>query len=187
MDAEGPGPEALRRGDPAAVEAFVRSTIDRTHAMAVRLVGPDEAEDLVQEVYLRAFRGLPAYRGEAAPSTWLWRIAMNVVRDAWARRRREREAAAEAVEVEALAGAPDLDPALRAEERELDAAVAAALGDLEEEERAVIVLREAEGMDVSEAAAVLGVAEGTVKSRLHRAKAALRRAVGRRLGREIAA
>lgn len=181
--------EALRRGDPAALDGFVRATIDRTHSMMARLAGPEEAEDLTQEAYLRAFRGLPAYRGDAAPTTWLWRIAMNVVRDAWARRRAARAAAADAVEVEAVADAPAFDPARMAEARALDAAVAAALGDLDDEDREVIVLREVEGMDVAETAAVLGVAEGTVKSRLHRAKAALRRRVRARLGadgREVA-
>lgn len=172
--------DALVRGETGAVEAFVKGSIDRIHSLLFRMLGhPEEAQDLTQEVYIRAFRSLPAYRGEAAPETWLYRIALNVGRDAIARRMSER--AREGGEIEPNGHAsriPDpADLAVRGEER---ATLEEALSALGEERREIVILSDIEGLSTQEIAAALEIPAGTVKSRLHRAREALREEVRKR-------
>lgn len=142
-----------------------------------------EAEDVVQEAYVRAFTNLDQFAGRARFATWLSRIALH---EALARVRRGRRFAALPEEV-TLSDLPNPRPGPEdhAANRELAAALAAAVDALPESHRAVFVLRDVEGMSTAETAEVLGLSVPNVKVRLHRARAALRADLERRLGGEV--
>lgn len=151
-------------GDADAFGELFRRHRDRMWAVAVRTVGnPEMAADAVQEAFLAAFRRADRFRGDAAVTTWLHRITVNCAID---RLRREKPA-------DPL---PEVDPADRHDRYgQADTAmdVRAALSTLPEAQRLALVLVDMHGMSVAEAAAVLEVAEGTVKSRCARGRAAL--------------
>lgn len=142
-----------------------------------------EAEDVVQDAYVRAFTHLGQFEGRARFATWLSRIALH---EALARVRRRRRFAALPEEV-TLSDLPNPRPGPedRAANRELAAALAAAVDALPESHRAVFVLRDVEGLSTAETAEVLGLSQPNVKVRLHRARAALRADLERRLGGEV--
>ena len=138
-------------------------------ALAFRLLGDRQAmDDVLQEAYAKAFRALPQFRGESATGTWLYRIVYNACLD---HLRRERRLAEQPLET-GLPATPD--PGESAARRE---ALAAALAALAPDQRAAVLLVDAEGLDYAAAARVLGVRVGTVASRLSRARASLRRAL----------
>ena len=157
-------------GDPDAFAELVTRHTDRLWAVAVRtLRDPDDASDALQDALVSAFRSAPGYRGDAAVTTWLHRIVVNACLD-----RLRRAKARPTVPM------PDGDrldvrrPARdehAATETRLD--VSAALARLPDHQRAALVLVDMQDMPVAEAAVVLGVAEGTVKSRCARGRAAL--------------
>ncbi len=176
--------ERCRQGDPAAFSAFVRRYQDRVFHVCLRLCGrPAEAEDFAQEAFVRAWRALDRFDGRARLYTWVFRIAVNLVLSA---RRRQRTTRTHSLEAWASRpeedcepptpgpAAPEPRPDEQAMSRETQRAVQAALNRLEPEQRAIIVLRDLEGLDYAEIAAILETATGTVKSRLHRARLALR-------------
>jgi RNA polymerase sigma-70 factor (ECF subfamily) len=172
------------RARGGSTSAF-RELVSRSHAsvfrLAAALVGDrDEAADVTQETYVRAWQRLHELRDPAAASSWLFRIARNVARDRrgswWSRVRAPLDAAAEALAT-AQPLAPSPHEALEAAESA--AAVQRALRLLPEKHRVVLVLREVEGMSYDEIADALGVAVGTVESRLHRARAGLARRLAR--------
>jgi RNA polymerase sigma-70 factor (ECF subfamily) len=141
----------------------------------------EEALDATQEIFIRIWKGLAGFRGEAKLSTWVFQIAWNYLR--WLRRRKGRHLrvmaeASEATEA-ALDRAPDdrPDPERRAGSVEMLERVTAALHDLPEHYRVAVWLRDGEGLAYDEIAAVLDVPIGTVRSRLARARAALKDAV----------
>ncbi|MDI3297908.1 MAG: sigma-70 family RNA polymerase sigma factor [Bacillota bacterium] len=169
--------ERARRGDVAAFEELIRPELARIYGAAARLVGRQEAEDLVQEAVLRAFRSLDGFRGGARFATWLYRIVVNLCVDHGRRRsRREwREEPLEATEraAEGAAGAGhDPEAALLAAERQQ--LVQAALAELPADYRVVILLRDVEGLTYEEVAELTGLPLGTVKSRVFRGRRALR-------------
>jgi RNA polymerase sigma-70 factor (ECF subfamily) len=160
-----------RRGDEQAFAALVRHYDAGLRALAWRLLGDrSRMDDALQEAYVKAYRALPRFRGEASVGTWLYRIAYRACLDELARSR-------PAADLESVRGraAPAADPAERAS---LRSSLAGALAALPPEDRAVVLLVDAEGFDYRAAADVLGVPEGTIGSRLHRARAALRRVLG---------
>jgi RNA polymerase sigma-70 factor (ECF subfamily) len=160
-----------RRGDERAFAALVRHYDPGLRALAFRLLGDrSRMDDALQETYVKAYRALPRFRGEASVGTWLYRIAYRACLDELARER-------PATDLETLRGraAPTGDPAERAPLRQ---SLAYALASLPPEDRAAVLLVDADGFDYRSAAQVLGVPEGTIGSRLHRARAALRRALG---------
>lgn len=137
-------------------------------ALAFRLLGDREGmDDVLQEAYAKAFRGVARFRGEAAASTWLYRIVYNACLDELRRRERRRT---EPLGAEVAAADP-----FAASEAWAD--LAAALASLPVEERAAVLLVDADGYDYASAARVLGVPEGTIASRLSRARASLRAAL----------
>lgn len=165
--------EDLRKRDESVLESFVAETIDRTYSMILGILGnAHEAEDVTQQVYEKAFRALPAYRGDAKPTTWLFRIAVNAARDRIrsVSRKRKREVGNAMIEERSA----NDDPALEAIERERSAALRLAIDRLPENRRELIVMADIEEMPLGEIAEITGVPEGTVKSRLHRARAELR-------------
>lgn len=151
-------------GDPDAFAEIFRRHQHRMWGVAVRTCGnPDLAADAVQDAFISAFRRSQSYRGDAAVTTWLHRIVVNASLD---RLRREKPTA-ELPETEI----PDRRDAPRDVDTRL--AVTAALGQLPEQQRAALVLVDMYAVPVAEAAEILQVAEGTVKSRCFRGRAAL--------------
>lgn len=151
-------------GDGDAFGEIFRRHRDRMWAVALRTTSDRElAADAVQEAFIAAFRRADRFRGDSAVTTWLHRITVNAAID---RLRREKP----------TSPLPEIDPADRHDrhgqaETALD--VQAALATLPEAQRLALILVDMEGLAVAEAAAVLGVAEGTVKSRCSRGRAAL--------------
>lgn len=134
------------------------------------------AEDAVQETMIRAWRGLDGFRGDASERTWVLRIAHHTAVSAL-RRRRDRSTAPEDLPSE-HPGDRSADPAVRAAGRADLAAVGAALNDLDETSRSIVVLREVEGLSYQQIADALGVNVPTVKTRLLRARRTLQAALG---------
>ena len=187
-DAEGDALAAVaaraQAGERDAFRELIELTTPRIYRLAVRMLGdPDEADDVVQETYIRAWGRLDELRDPASAMGWLARVARNAARDRlrwWKRRRRESfdEAGAPLARMVAMAdSAPLADEALAA--AQTGAAVARAVAALPDKHRVVLLLREADGMSYEEIAESLGVAVGTVESRLHRARAALARKLER--------
>ena len=173
--------KACQRGEAGALDALIRQTYGDVYALCRRMLAdPDEAADATQEVYLRVMRSVLGFRGDSAFGTWLHRVTVNVCLTALRKRSRARAAgmvaggtpfALPGDEI-ALSGgdAPD-DLAVTAD---LAARSEVALAALPEDARAVVVLRDIEGLSTKEVAELLGVTESVVKVRLHRAHARLR-------------
>jgi len=180
-----PDPELVascRTGDPEAFAQLVRLHEGMVVNLAARLLGElEEARDVTQEVFLQVYKRLGAFEGRSSLRTWIYRIAVNQChnrRRFWRRRRRDRETPLDEGMLVAVvpndrpAGSSPYDETLR---RERARRVQAALLELRFEHRSVLVLREVEGLSCEEVAVALGVPEGTVKSRLSRAREAMRR------------
>lgn len=158
---------------------------DRVYNLCLRMCGnASDAEDYTQEAFIKAMQSIDRFDGRSRFYTWLFRIAVNV---AISGRRKGGRDAMRSLEGGRARGADDghgspgdrlaaatSGPMEQAAVREEHAMVLAALAELDEEHRAAVVLRDIESLDYSEIAEVLGVAVGTVKSRLHRARLALR-------------
>ncbi|GGO25179.1 RNA polymerase sigma factor SigM [Microbispora rosea subsp. aerata] len=157
-------------GDPHAFSEIVRRHRDRMWAVALRTLGdPDEAADAVQDAFVSAYRKAAGFRGEAAVTTWLHRIVVNACLDRM-RRKSVRPVADDELIEAAEREAPATD---QAGEREVSLEVTAALKLLPPDQRAALVLVDMMGYAVDDAAAVLGVPPGTVKSRCARGRAKL--------------
>jgi RNA polymerase sigma-70 factor (ECF subfamily) len=153
-------------GDPDAFGEIVRRHRDRLWAVALRTLGDrEEAADAVQDALVSAYRAASRFRGDSAITTWLHRIVVNACLDRLRRRQVRPTVALPEVETVALAAhSPDADTALT---------VRAALAQLPAEQRVPLVLLDMQGYSVAEIAQILGVAEGTVKSRCARGRARL--------------
>jgi RNA polymerase sigma-70 factor (ECF subfamily) len=168
-DPDAPLVRRAQRGDRLAFERLVDRHQHRLFTLAARTLGSrSEAEDAVQEAFLRAWRNLGSFRGTALFSTWLYRICVNAAHDL--RERRVPEP------VEAAETTPDSRD--RFVDRELSGELQRALAELDDDQRRTVVLCDVLGCSYAEAAEALEVAEGTVKSRLFRA----RRELAQRLG-----
>lgn len=149
------------------------------YALAYRVIGRDEdARDVVQETFLRAFRALPGFKGQAKFSSWLYRIALNLCRD-WIRRRR-RTPIVEAPEgIDIIELASEKGPVESIEDlvarREMSRVVAEGMQKLPEEQRTAIVLKEYHGLTFQEIAELQGCPLSTVKTRLYQGLSVLRR------------
>jgi RNA polymerase sigma-70 factor (ECF subfamily) len=164
--------ERARRGDQEAFAALVRHYDRGLRSLAFRLLGDRERmDDALQEAYVKAYRALPRFRGASAVGTWLYRIAYNACLDELERSRRAAPLPLEEVGEPADRGPGLAETVVR--RRELADALAA----LAPEDRAAVLLIDAQGFRYHEAGEVLGIPEGTVASRLHRARAELRRAL----------
>lgn len=165
---------AAKEGDGGAFEELVRVTHADTYTLAYRLTGNEEdARDVVQEAYLRAFRGLEHFRGDAQFSTWMYRITANCAATQLGRRARHRHD--ELDDDAAVADTRlDDDPQLRADADDLRTRLRAALDALPPRLRAVVVLRDVYDLSHESIAAELGISESAAKVRLHRARHKLR-------------
>jgi len=166
-DAETADVALAASGDSRAFERLYRTHIPRVYSLARRMLDPGEADDVAQDVFVRAWQKLATFRGEAAFGTWLHRLAVNVM---LARRKslgveRGRHHAAEDV-LDGVAG--------RRETPEMTVDFEAAIGRLPDRARQVFVLHDVAGYTHEEIAGMLGVVAGTSKSQLHHARMALR-------------
>jgi RNA polymerase sigma-70 factor (ECF subfamily) len=162
--------DRARRGDHGAFTQIVDHYDDRLRGLAFRLLGDRTLmDDVLQDAYVRAFVSLPKFKGDAGLGTWLFRITYNACIDELRRSRR-------AVPLDQDATSSERGPGELAVERQ---DLAAALRSLPTDQRAAVLLVDAYGFDYAEAAKVLGVREGTIGSRLSRARAALRRVLER--------
>lgn len=160
-----------RAGDTAAFAALVRRHQDRVFSFILRMLDArDEAMELTQDVFVKAWQALPGWRPEARFSTWLLQIARNAALDQLRRRRLIQFAPLDdGLDVADTAPGPEACYASRQRQVLLEHA----LQQIAAEHREILLLREVEDLSYGELAAVLGIAEGTVKSRLARARAAL--------------
>lgn len=165
---------AAARGDLDAFEALVRRYQHRVVSLARTLTGsPDEAEDLAQEVFVRVYKSLGAFRGDSLFRTWLYTVTVNVSRSHHARKRRQQD-------VWADSGADDDMPFDPPDTDDFEGAwltrdaVARALERLPADQRTVVTLRDVHGLDYREIAEMLGIPMGTVESRIARGRSRLR-------------
>jgi RNA polymerase sigma-70 factor, ECF subfamily len=165
-------------GDVAAFERLAGADTDRLYAVVLRLVGDrGEAEDVVQEALLRAWRGIGRFKGRSMFSTWLYRIAVNEANRALEKRGRAGTSVPVddgSVQIPTPRGE---GPASQAEHEELREALDLAIAELAPPYRTALVLRDIEGLSTRESAAIAGVGEGAFKSRLHEARMKVRSAL----------
>lgn len=165
-------------GNPAAFGELVARYKDRLYNTVYRIVGNSEdAQDVVQDAFLNAYQSLASFKGDANFSTWIYRIAVNAAISV----KRKRKAGLRLAQgtMPSIAGEPvdnsaDANPSRRLELREEEERVQAALSQLTDEHRTVLVLKDIDGRKYEEMAEILGVPIGTIRSRLHRARLELR-------------
>jgi RNA polymerase sigma-70 factor (ECF subfamily) len=166
-------------GDVTAFERLSSAYADRLFMLLLRLLGDRaEAEDVAQEVMLRAWQGITRFRGQSSYFTWLYRIAVNEANRALEKRARRPVGVALGADELQLPAPAALDPSRQAENSELRRALARALAGLPPPLRTALVLRDVEGLSTQEAAEVAGVGEAAFKSRLHQARLRVRAAMG---------
>ncbi|HVT21020.1 MAG TPA: RNA polymerase sigma factor [Mycobacteriales bacterium] len=185
MDVDPALVRACQRGERGALDALIRATYADVYKLARRMLAdPDEAADATQEVFVRVMRSVVGFRGESAFGTWLHRVTVNVCLTMIKKRSQARETGMVAGRTPFALPNEGLDiagdeaaPEDRAETADLVRRSEIALTKLSEEARAVVVLRDIEGLSTKEVAGLLGVTENVVKVRLHRAHAKLRELV----------
>ena len=171
----------LQTGDPLAFAQFVEENQSQVYNLALRMLNdPQEAEDVLQETFLNAYKALPGFEGRSSLSTWLYRIASN----ASLMRLRKKQPATVSVDEPLILDAGDSvprqlvdwsnlpeDELLSIESRQV---MDEAVSELPEALRIVFILRDLEGLSTAETGEVLGLSKGAVKTRLHRARLWLR-------------
>ncbi|MBE3518946.1 MAG: sigma-70 family RNA polymerase sigma factor [Firmicutes bacterium] len=168
------------RGDDGAFETIVARYERQVYNLALRtLLDPEDARDVTQEVFVRVYEKLPSFRGESSFSTWLYRITVNLCVDAIRERQKNWSYSLDApyLDRDAPLQVPQKGPSVEdeVESRVLVEKIADALGDLSPEHRTMLVLAHIKGLSYEEISEITGVPMGTVKSRLARARWALKR------------
>jgi len=188
--------ERLQSRDERAFLELVQLYQVRVYKLVLRMVGrPDEAEDMAQEVFVQVFKAVATFRGDSKLSTWIYRIAVNLCKNRlkYLTRRKsevqdEYEAAEEKAELGVARGVTTSDlsrPDQLVEGYQLERIVESAIAEMDPDFREILVLRDIEDLSYEELSQITGLADGTVKSRLHRARAMLKAAVERKLGEKI--
>lgn len=178
--------ERLKRGDAAAFETLVNERSGEIYGLLYRLTeSSEEARDLTQETFLRAFQSIGHFRGESDLRTWIYRIAINQARNRWRWWRRRRRDVTVSIDAPQPDGTPSLVGTLKSDNgrnpetdalaHERERALRKALGSLKHVYREAVVLRDIEGFAYEEIAVALDISVGTVKSRLARGRQELRR------------
>jgi RNA polymerase sigma-70 factor, ECF subfamily len=177
--------ESARNGDEEAYAELVRTYRSKVFNMAYGFTeNRESADDMAQEIFLKAYLALPRFRFGSSFGTWLYRIAVNHLRDFLRKRPKVREVPLDAVGEPAAEGDAII---AREREREVEARrrlVRRELASLPEKYRMVLTLRDVEGLPYEEIARVLRLSPGTLDSRLHRARKMLRKKIAPALGRE---
>jgi RNA polymerase sigma-70 factor (ECF subfamily) len=170
----GARPDAAERF--ADFEGLYLAHRDLVRRVAYNLGGLEDLDDIVQETFVRLWKGLEGFRGEASPRTWVYRVTLNTARDHWRKRGRYKSAMARYTQE----APPPSQKGPEQERWELGQAVARGLAGLSAEHREAVTLCYLEGLSVAEAADAAGVPEGTIKSRLHHAREKLGQLLGER-------
>jgi RNA polymerase sigma-70 factor, ECF subfamily len=189
--------QRLRARDERAFNELVRLYERRMYAVVFRMLGRrDEAEDLVQEVFVQVFKAIDQFRGDSKLSTWLYRIAINLCKNRvkYLSRRHANdqdtiEDMAERVSLQHAKGVTTGDinrPDEVFDGHEMEHVIRRCLAEIESDFREVLILRDIEGLSYEEIGQILSLAEGTVKSRLFRARAQLKALVEQAFGEKIA-
>ncbi|MDQ3033075.1 MAG: sigma-70 family RNA polymerase sigma factor [Myxococcota bacterium] len=185
--------ERLKRRDEAAFNEVVRLYQDRVFRLVLRMLGDRaEAEDVAQEVFITVFKSIDGFRGDSKLSTWLYRVATNHCKNRLKylerRARGKKKEFDEITEHDAVESAtmnPSAQvarPDQQAEANQIEIIVRAAIMELDEDQRVLVIMRDVENMSYEEIQQETGLPEGTVKSRLHRARLALAKTVQRATG-----
>ncbi len=183
----------LRSRDEDAFKELLRLYQNRIYNLVYRFVGnAHEAEEVAQEVFVTVFKSIDTFRGDAQLSTWLYRVAVNHAKNRI--KYLSRRAYNTTSELDAKSEAkftPDMRDRAHAERpdyhfegAQVDRLVQEAIAGLDDDQREIIVLRDVEGLSYEEIASICNLTEGTVKSRLHRARMALKERLSRRFGEE---
>jgi len=168
--------EAARSGDRRAIEELLARYESSIYRFGRRMCGDEEAaREVLQETMIAAFKNLPGFRGDASLSTWLYQIARSFCI-------KQRRGARPTVALEPDLPDPAASPEAQVQARQIGASLAAAIAALPLEQREVLVLRDVEGLSAPEAAEVIGIEVAALKSRLHRARMALRTQLAGTLG-----
>lgn len=175
----------LKERDEAAFRELVETYSDRVFNMTFRMLGNrEEAEDVSQEVFITVFKAIDSFRGDAKFSTWLYRVTANHCKNRikYLARRHDRSKSEfdERIDRKAAAGGTTAPSEIRRPDQEVEGAettelVQRLIAELEEDHRVLIVLRDIEELSYEEICEITELPEGTVKSRLHRARQALRK------------
>lgn len=168
---------AAANGDEAAFGQLVRTYENKAYHLALRMCGnAEDACDIAQDAFLAAWRGLPSFRGEAGFATWLYRLVSNAAIDHLRRTKHQRgNVSLDDEELNLDAPDPAPGPYDSAEEKDLQRVVQEGLNQLGDDHRAVLVMREVQELSYEEISHTLQIDLGTVKSRLARARTALRK------------
>ena len=165
--------QRCRRGDAAAFEELYRAHAGRLYNLVFRMLGSaQEAEDLLQEVFLNAYRKLGSFRGDSSLGTWLYRLAVNQCLDALRGRHSRMARITDSLDDEAADEPAAAAPVVPAAVSRMD--LERAVARLPQGCRAAFILHDVEGFEHNEVAKLLGVSEGTSKSQVHKARMKLR-------------
>ncbi|MEN9577335.1 MAG: hypothetical protein RJA70_344 [Pseudomonadota bacterium] len=188
--------ERLRQRDERAFNELVQAYEVRVFRLVFRMLGRrDEAEDMVQDVFVQVFKAVDSFRGDAKLSTWIYRIAINLCKNRGRYLSRRKSKAQEefepAAERQSMAQAGGVTsgettrPDQVVQGYQLEAIVKECFAELEPDFREVLVLRDIEDLTYEEIMEITGLPEGTVKSRIHRGRTLLKQRVSRRLGEKV--
>lgn len=182
----------LKQSDERAFQEMVRLYQHKVFNLVFRMIGNrEEAEDVAQEVFVTVFKAIDSFRGDSKFSTWLYRIAANQCKNRikyLGRRSYQHTGQLEDSEAQIHAAQPSLlqphtdGPEQVLQGRQMEALLQEGIALLEEEHRTLLVLRDVEELSYHEIASITGLPEGTVKSRIHRARMALKQHLARHFG-----
>ncbi len=162
-----------RAGDTDAFEELYRQHARRLYSLVIRMIGSaQDAEDLLQEVFLQAYRKLPGFRGESTLGTWLYRLTMNHCLDHLRGRQAKMSRATASIDEESVDEPAAPDPVVPSAISRMD--LERAIEALPPGSKAAFLLHDVEGFEHQEIAAILGISEGTSKSQVHKARLKLR-------------
>lgn len=174
----------LKDRDEKAFREMVEEYRDRVFSLTYRMLGSrEEAEDLAQEVFITIFKSIDSFRGDSKFSTWLYRVTANHCKNRikYLARRHDRDRTELTERVEGGGGAtlaaprPSARPDAQLEGAQMEQILQQAIAELDEEQRILVILRDVEDLSYEEICAITELPDGTVKSRLHRARMALRK------------
>lgn len=185
--------ERLQRHDERAFNELVEAYSPRVYRLVARMLGRrDDAEDMAQEVFVQVFKGIGQFRGDSKLGTWIYRVAINLCKNRskyLSRRHDDKQDALDAVadhqplhQAKGVTSGQINRPDQMVEGMQIEAIMRRCIAELEPDFREALILRDVENLSYEEIIEITGVAEGTVKSRIHRARALLKQRVSEALG-----